>query len=113
MDVILNAKIKVRDGRMTSLSGLMAELWDADPMVDDLLAAGTVVGSSYLDYSVEFRFDLARVSSFDSPGEVNPDLYVLIEDAEGKHVFRSTVVRDFEFGKGEGGHEQSETFVEA
>ena len=113
MDVILKAKIKVRDGRMTSLSGLKAQLWDADPMVDDFLAAGIVEGSSYLDYTVEFRFDLEKASSFDSPGEVNPDLYILVEDANGKHVFRSTTVRDFDFARGEGGRVQSVTFVEA
>ena len=113
MDVILKAKIKVRDGRMTSMIGLKAELWDADPMTDDFLAAGIVEGSSYLDCTVEFRFDLGAVASFDSPGEVNPDLYVLVEDTRGKQVFRSTIVRDFDFGKGEDVQVRSVTFVEA
>jgi len=113
MDVILKSKIKVRDGRMTSLGGLRAELWDADPMVDDFLATGTVEGSSYLDYSVEFQFDLKNASSFDSPKEINPDLYILVLDEVGKQVFLSMVVPGFEFGGVECGEVKSVNFVEA
>jgi hypothetical protein len=53
---------------------MKAVLWDRDPVSNDML------GDSALDDSgcVVFQFNLAAASSIDSPGEVNPDIYIQI-----------------------------------
>jgi hypothetical protein len=72
---------------------MKAVLWDRDPVSNDML------GDSALDDSgcVVFQFNLAAASSIDSPGEVNPDIYIqiLLDTVE---VFRTPVFADMVFG---------------
>ncbi len=96
MTVTVLASIHFRDGRHSDVSGLTAQLWDQDPISDDLLATGVAKGS-YPDFTAEFVFDLSKASSLDSPFETRPDLYVLIEDWNGREVFRSKVHKDVSF----------------
>jgi hypothetical protein len=68
---------------------MRARLWDQDLVSNDLL------GDAPLDPMgrVQFQFDLKSISSIDSPGEVQPDLYIqiLLDDVE---VFRTAVKKD-------------------
>lgn len=68
---------------------MSARLWDQDLVSDDLL------GETALDSMgrVKFQFNLKLVSSIDSPGEVQPDLYIqiLLDDVE---VFRTDVKKN-------------------
>jgi len=90
MVVTLSAALHVRDGRSTELQGLSAQLWDEDPLSDDFLAGAPITGS-HPDFSTEFTFNLKKASSLSGPFEDHPDLYVLVEDARGREVFRSKV----------------------
>ena len=96
MIVTVLASMHFRDGRQTDASGLTAQLWDGDPISDDLLATAVVTGA-YPDFAAEFVFDLNKAASPDSPLELQPDLYILIEDAGGREVFRSKVYKDVSF----------------
>lgn len=111
------ATIHVRDGRHTDLSGMTAQLWDEDPVSDDILARAPITGT-YPDFKAEFSFELSAASSPDSPMELNPDLYVLVEDAHKKEVFRSKVHKNVFCGGLAGSrthavHELQMTFVQA
>ena len=68
---------------------MRARLWDQDLISDDML------GEAALDSMgrVTFKFNLKLASSIDSPGEVQPDLYIqiLLDDVE---VFRTAVKKD-------------------
>jgi len=68
---------------------MRARLWDQDLVSDDML------GEAALDSMgrVTFQFNLKLASSIDSPGEVQPDLYIqiLLDDVE---VFRTPVKKD-------------------
>ena len=68
---------------------MRARLWDQDLVNDDML------GEAALDSMgrVTFQFNLKLVSSIDSPGEIQPDLYIqiLLDDVE---VFRTAVKKD-------------------
>jgi hypothetical protein len=86
----VSATLHIRDGRHTDLSGLSAQLWDEDPISDDILARAIVSGT-YPDFTADFSFDLSAASSPDSPLELTPDLYVLVEDSHQKEIFRSKV----------------------
>jgi hypothetical protein len=59
---------------------MRARLWDQDLVNDDML------GEAALDSMgrVTFQFNLKLVSSIDSPGEIQPDLYIqiLLDDVE-------------------------------
>lgn len=63
------------EGDPLSGSDWSVEAMDEDPLVDDTL------GESTLDASGEARiyFSVADVSSADSPGERNPDLYFILK----------------------------------
>lgn len=91
------ATLHVRDGRHTDLSGMTAQLWDEDPVSDDILATAILTGI-FPDFTTEFSFDLSTASSPDSPGELTPDLYVLVEDAHKREVFRSKVHKNVPCG---------------
>ena len=68
---------------------MRARLWDQDLVSDDMLGEGAMDSMG----CVTFQFDLKLASSIDSPGEVQPDLYIqiLLDDVE---VFRTAVKKD-------------------
>jgi len=78
-------------GQPLTESGLVARLYDADPISDDFLAEAPVV-----DGRVELTFDLARAESWDTPGEEKPDLYFVILNRQGESA-RSIVHQDKDF----------------
>ena len=76
-----------------SCGGLTAELFDKDPLSATLLAKGKVTA----DGRVEFVFDVTKANDLDSPGEVHPDLFVTIRDANGTLLFRSRTIPNVRF----------------
>lgn len=68
---------------------MRARLWDQDIVSDDLLGEGALDSMG----CVTFQFDLKLASSIDSPGEVQPDLYIqiLLDSVE---IFRTAVKED-------------------
>ena len=74
---------------VVSYERMRARLWDQDLVNDDML------GEAALDSMgrVTFQFNLKLGSSIDSPGEIQPDLYIqiLLDDVE---VFRTAVKKD-------------------
>ena len=90
--VKVHATLHVRDGRIPNLSGLTAQLWDADPITDDFLCEATLSGN-YPDFTTEFGFELATA------GESRPDLYVLVKNPQGIDIFRSEVHENVHCGK--------------
>lgn len=113
MDIELEATLRVRDGRPHDLNGLTAQLWDEDPVSDDLLAEGLISGTGSL-YHVHFRFDPRRAESTDSLGEKAPDLYVLVKDTRGQPLFRSAVHKNTPIGNwSKSGQPAEMEFVEA
>jgi hypothetical protein len=93
MEIKLEASLCARDGRLQNLNGLTAQLWDEDPVSDDLLAEGVVSGGSPI-YRTDFHFNPNQAASADSPGEKAPDLYVVVIDEKGQQVFRSVVLKN-------------------
>lgn len=89
----INAEIK--STQSPNFSGMIAELRDADPVSDDLLATATVQSTG----KAEFLFDTEDVASGDSPFEKRPDLYLLIKDSNGSPIFRSAILPDIDFEK--------------
>lgn len=94
MIVKVHATLHVRDARVSNLSGMTAQLWDADPIADDLLDKATLSGN-YPDFTAEFNFDLAAA------GEARPDLFVLVQNAQGIDLFRSSIHKNVHCGKTE------------
>jgi hypothetical protein len=90
--VKVHATLHVRDGRIPNLSGMTAQLWDADPINDDLLGEAVLSGS-YPDFTTLFTFDLAAA------GEARPDLYVLVKTPQGIDIFRSEIHENVHCGK--------------
>jgi hypothetical protein len=68
---------------------MRARLWDQDLVSDDMLGEGALDSMG----CVTFQFELTLVSSIDSPGEVQPDLYIQIL-LDGVEVFRTPVKKD-------------------
>jgi hypothetical protein len=68
---------------------MRARLWDQDLVSDDML------GEAALDPMgrVTFEFNSKSISSIDSLGEVQPDLYIQIL-LDGADVFRTAVKKD-------------------
>jgi hypothetical protein len=68
---------------------MRARLWDQDLIRDDMLGEAALDSMGH----VTFQFNLKLASSIDSPGEVQPDLYIqiLLDDVE---VFRTAVKKD-------------------
>lgn len=91
-NVKVHATLHVRDGRIPNLSGMTAQLWDADPLSDDLLDKATLSGN-YPDFTAEFNFDLAAA------GEARPDLFVLVQSTQGIDLFRSAIHENVHCGK--------------
>lgn len=91
MEIELQVILRVRDGRLHDLSGLIAQLWDEDLASDDLLSEGVVSVQGGL-FRTLFRFDPKKVSSADSLGEKRPDLYVVVNNGEGGQVFKSAIL---------------------
>ncbi len=92
LTVKVHATLHVRDGRIPNLSGMTAQLWDADPITDDFLCEAVLLGS-YPDFTAEFSFDLATA------GEARPDLYVLVKNTQGIDIFRSETHENVHCGK--------------
>jgi len=92
LTVKVHATLHVRDGRIPNLSGMTAQLWDADPITDDFLCEAVLSGS-YPDFTAEFSFDLAAA------GEARPDLYVLVKNTQGIDIFRSEIHKSVHCGK--------------
>lgn len=77
--------------------GITIKLWDQDLFVDDFIAPTTNI----IDGKVEFTFPLLeKIRSFDSPFEVKPDLYMVIEK-NGEEVYRTHVTKNVDFHIGE------------
>ena len=87
--------------------GRSAQLWDKDPISDDLLAEAVVS-----DGNVEFLFDSEDCSSGDSFLETDPDLYVLVLDSEGGEIFRSKVYKNVKLGESNIGNSDVQTCCE-
>ena len=95
MSQLIRVHVKFVDaaGEPWKASGdTVARLFDQDLVRDDLLAEQPV-GE---DGRVEFTANLADAGSLDSPGETEPDLYVVLERS-GREVFRTPVSSDVEF----------------
>lgn len=88
MLVDVRATIETRWSQVADFVGLRAVLYDQDPLVDDLLAEGTVESGGV----IHLRFDATKVASFDSPRETAPDLRLVIVCRDRRMVFRSRVV---------------------
>lgn len=71
---------------------IRVRIFDRDPLHDDLLGECGVDSNG----AGELMFDLGQVSSIDSPGETDPDIYLEVFRA-GAPVFRSQVKRDVDF----------------
>ena len=80
------------DGTPIGGPAYRARLFDKDPLSDDLLSEAVPAP----DGSVGFTFDLSEASSADSPGEVAPDLYVVLL-RDGQPAFRSDVIPNVSF----------------
>jgi hypothetical protein len=62
------------------------ELRDLDPIRDDHLGHGHFVGNGV----VEVLFSLSDASSWDSPGELMPDLYMVLYEGH-REIYRTPV----------------------
>lgn len=112
MLVDVKGRLETRWSRIGDLVGLSASLYDADPLIDDLLTEG-VVGEGGV---VDLRFEVRRIQSADSPFETAPDLRLVVIDAQRRVVFRSRVVADVRLAAahpGGGGNTLEVTFVES
>lgn len=85
----VRARFVTADERPVGGEGWRATLFDKDPVSDDRLAAVDVPASG----AVSFMFDLSAASSADSPLEMSPDLYVVLERG-GREVLRTPVSQD-------------------
>jgi|GEM_PF-611573 len=84
--------VAASDGRPITGDDLLVWIYDRDPFQDDLLGECGVDANGF----GELMFDLGKVSSLDSPGETDPDVYLEVLRA-GTPVFRSQVKRDVDF----------------
>jgi hypothetical protein len=103
----INARLLRRPGASPDLFGCTAQLWDKDPIADDLLAEATVSNAS-----AEFLFDSEDCSSGDSFLETDPDLYVLVINSEGGELFRSKVYKNVKLGESNIGNSDVQTCCE-
>ena len=103
----VNARLLRRPGASPDLFGCTAQLWDKDPIADDLLAEAVVS-----DGNVEFLFDSEDCSSGDSFLESHPDLYVLVINSEGGELFRSKVYKNVKLGESNIGNSDVQTCCE-
>ncbi len=103
----INARLLQKPGATVGLVGRSAQLWDKDPISDDLLAEAVVS-----DGNVEFLFDSEDCSSGDSFLETDPDLYVLVLDSEGGEIFRSKVYKNVKLGESNIGNSDVQTCCE-
>lgn len=94
MFVKVNAKLSPDSTALFRQQGLIAILWDEDPIKDDQLSEAIV-----RDGTAEFLVDLSDASSADSPLERRPDLYVTVSDAAGRQIFRSGTHRNVDFSQ--------------
>jgi hypothetical protein len=76
-----------------TLVGQRAYLFDADPLRDDFLSAGTVQP----DGTVGFLFDLSSSRSLDSLFETKPDLYCVVKTDNDTVLYRSGIHRNTDF----------------
>lgn len=76
---------------------MTAQLWDEDAISDDFLASAVISGT-HPHFRADFTFKLSAASSPDSPMELTPDLYVLVEDAHRQEAFRSKVLKNVDCG---------------
>jgi len=90
--VKVNAKFIDKENSPINSKELIAKLYDNDIVIDDLLAESKI-GK---DGSVEFIFDLSKVSSPDSPLEIKPDLYIAIFRNESI-IYETKVKKDADF----------------
>jgi len=72
--------------------GATIRMLDRDPLADDLLASAEVQEEG----RVELLFPLCNVSSWDSPGECDPDIIICLMDGE-RECARSRVYKDVDF----------------
>jgi hypothetical protein len=93
--VKVNATITAEPARQSALVGQVALLCDADSIKDDRLATGIVKEGG----RIEFIFDLSEASSFDSPLESTPDLYLSVRDSADRLIFTSVVLSNIDFSK--------------
>ena len=89
---VLARFVSASDGAPVSGPSYSARLYDQDAVTGDLLCTAQPLD----DGSVGFTFDLSKASSLDSPGEIAPDLYIVLL-RDGEEVFRSAVADDVAF----------------
>jgi hypothetical protein len=106
--VKVNATIIAEPARQSALVGQVALLCDADPIKDDRLATGIVQEGG----RIEFIFDLGEASSYDSPLESAPDLYLSVTDSADRFIFTSVILSNIDFGKKHPVSGDSETTLE-
>lgn len=100
------AKLKCSKADPKGLVGRRVYLFDADALADDFLSASTVEQ----DGTAGFLFDLASSRSLDSLFESKPDLYCVINDDDGKVLYRSETHENIDFlGIDPASHEQHRT----
>ena len=98
-----NRFIRVRARFVSAVTGLpltggqySVRLFDLDPVTDDYLGESTVYGAGL----VEVLFSLADASSWDSPGELMPDLYMVLYEGT-RQIYRTPVKFNVEIPLGE------------
>jgi len=92
----LNEKLKVRlrllrkgDGEPVFGSHILVKLFDEDTLIDDNLGDAT----PNEDGEIQFEVHSGMFQSADSPGELLPDLYVIVY-VNGAEIYRSPVFQD-------------------
>ena len=84
--------VTASNGAPVTGEDLRVRIFDRDLLQDDLLGECGVDANG----AGELTFDLGQVSSVDSPGETDPDIYLEVLRA-GTPVFRSEVKPDVDF----------------
>ena len=96
--VTVEADIKMlKHNTHPNKEGLEVKLWDEDLFVDDFIGSTTMNDQGH----VVFQFPLfERIRSWDSPFEIRPDLYIVVEK-DGEEIYKSKVKRNINFHIGE------------
>lgn len=84
--------ITASDGTPVTGNDVRVQIFDRDLLHDDLLGECGVDANG----AGEVVFNLGLVSSVDSPGETDPDVYLVVT-RNGTPVFKSHVIADIDF----------------
>jgi hypothetical protein len=90
MDFLVKTVLRLlHAGTSVPVQGCKVKLYDKDLFADDFLGEA----QSNANGEVEIIFDPRVVSSNDSPGEIKPDIYFVVEK-DGAQVFKSQLWND-------------------